>query len=149
MAEVTGESDIAMPGCGHPLGALPADARIPVTADFPPRIARAADGFFEGTVSVTNLGRAMSGVTSPGAGVYVLRDGYVVSTPLPQDLVAHSMALEAGASATLPARGSIRSCIDDELLPVGQYGLVAVVVVYLDDGPAVVGASEPWTVHVT
>lgn len=138
---------VVLPGCGHRVDAL-VDLSSPLrlTADFPDRVERGGSSSFAGAVTVTNPGPPVEGVALEEAAVFVVQGGKVVCTPMPQDLIARPLVLPSGASQRFPARVSLSSCVDGELLGPGDYELYAVVVVH---GGDVVAAGGPWPVSVT
>lgn len=112
---------------------------LTVAAAFPATVIGA--GTFAGTVVVTARER-VAGTTTPEAGVYVARDGTVVATPLPQDLVAVAVDVPAGGTLELPARAPAD-------LPPGRYDLYAVVTVTDDARTPLAAAGGPWPLDVT
>ena len=138
-----------LPGCGDPADALLRGGEVLVImGEFPSLVERAGDGSFTGSVTVTNHGPLLTGVSSPEADVFVVQAGEVVSTPLAQDLIARPIALETGASQSISARGSMLRCTDGDLLPVGSYDVFAVLVIHVDDGSQTVTSGGPWSIRV-
>jgi hypothetical protein len=140
------------PACGdriEPL--LDAAGPLAVTGQFPSQISGTGDGAFTGSMTVTNNGPAMSGVSTPEADVFVVENGVVVALPLPKDLLARQINLPTGGTHTFPARGGIRPCSAGagSILPPGRYGLVAMVVVIRQNEPALIVAGGPWPIDVT
>lgn len=135
--------------CGDRIDAEGAGAMV-VRGEFPRRVNRDGDGTFTGTVTVTGAGARLTGVTSPEADVYLAADGEIVATALAKDSIGRPLDLDAGASATFDARGSLRSCAGGGArLPAGRYDVFAVVVVNRDDGSAVTATGGPWPLDVT
>lgn len=140
--------------CGERISATQGDGTLTMRGTFAAQADRRGDGMFSGTVTVTNAGRAIAGVSSPEADVIVARAGEIVTEPLVKDLLGAPVALAAGASQTFPARGSLRRCggSGTELLAAGSYEIYAVVVVTVEEGPGtgstVTSVGGPWPLRV-
>jgi hypothetical protein len=146
-----GMRSITIPLCGDRIDAVVGrPGPLIMTGTFPSRVDHGGDGMFAGTVTVTHIGPRVSGTTSREAYVFVTRDGKVVSTPLPQDLIAEPFDLDSDAGKRFDAPGTIRSCATGagELLPAGRYHVFAMVVVNQHDGAAVMAAGGPWPLEV-
>lgn len=132
-------------GCGARFEAPP-PAELSLTARFPASVVPGKQPV-PGTVEVVSRTGSVSGVVTPAADAFLVRDGIIVSEPLPQDLVGRRLQLEAHESVTLPAQVSLLSCDDgdssDAVLPAGRYDLYVRVVLNHDDGTATVSIGDP------
>ena len=129
-----------------------------MTANFPSQVDRSGDPSFAGTVTVTNIAKPLSGVTSPEADIFVARAGTVVAVPPAKDSIAVSIELATGGSRVFTARGSLRQCQRDgtgdatgPLIAAGRYEVYAIVVVDDDTGTGngVAAIGGPWHLEVT
>jgi hypothetical protein len=132
-------------GCGARFEAPP-PAELGLTARFPASVVSGKQPV-PGTVEVVSRTGSVSGVITPAADAFLVRDGIIVSEPLPQDLVGRRLQLEAHESVTLPAQVSLLSCDDgnpgEAVLPAGRYDLYVRVVLNYDDGTASESISDP------
>lgn len=135
------------PVCGEGVDALAAASVLTVEGRFPPSVERSAVTV-EGSVTVTNTGPPVKGDTSPVADVFVARDGKVVATPMPKDLVAQPIELATEASAEFPATGALQACDGGGPLPAGVYDVFAVVTVTGGDN-TLIAAGGPWRLDIT
>ena len=138
--------------CGDPIEALGPGAPGLASLDgsFPASVGRGGDGTFSGAVTLV-AHQALAGVASPLADVYVVRDGLVVTVPLPTDAVGTAVRVPAGGTAVFDAVGTIAGCDGPgaRLAP-GRYDVYAVVTVTGDGGPGteVVAPGGPWPLEV-
>jgi hypothetical protein len=118
-----------------------------LTARFPKSV-RAAEQMVSGTVEVTSE-KALRGVAAAAAGAFLVRDGRVVTTPLPQDAVGVAWAPAEGEKKSVPAIASLMSCEPDggPLAP-GDYELYAQFVLTPDDGSPITGYGGPLALRV-
>lgn len=113
--------------CGRPFR-LPEPGALRLVARFP-ESAGAGEQTVSGTVEVTSR-EALRGVAAAAADAFLVRDGRVVTTPLPQDAVGVRWELAAGETRTMPAVTSLRPCEPQGgLLAPGDYELYVRVVV--------------------
>jgi hypothetical protein len=138
--------------CGQDLPRAPADATggLRVSARFPREVAAGEDSIV-GTVEVTSE-HPVTGVGAQGADVFLVRDGRVVTVPVPADMVGVRWVLGAepyrlpGAASLTPCEGPARR------LPSGDYRLYVRVVFTPDSGPGAGTAVEsfggPWPLQV-
>lgn len=142
----SGTSDRSL-ACGQPFrpvagGVLTLIARFPAAAS-------AADRMVTGTVEVTSP-RAIRGVVSPRAEVFLVRDGRVVGVPVAQDSLGIPWDLAPGKLERLPGDAQLVSCEPGGgPVPPGDYELYARVVITPDDGPGVAAFGGPWPLRVT
>ncbi|ROO50991.1 hypothetical protein EDC02_5854 [Micromonospora sp. Llam0] len=135
-------------GCGQPFetpgdGVLTVDGRFPSTAS-------GTDRAVTGTVEVTSR-RAVRGVVSPGAEVFLVRQGAVAAVPTAQDLIGVQWDLAAGDVERLPGDVPLVSCEPaGGPVPAGDYELYARVVIVPDGGTdRLVSFGGPWPLRVT
>jgi hypothetical protein len=132
-------------GCGARFEAPP-PAELSLTARFPASVVSGKQPV-PGRVDVVSRTGSVSGVITPAADAFLVRDGIIVSEPLPQDLVGRRLQLEADESVTLPAQVSLLTCDDgdsgDAVLPAGRYDLYVRVVLNHDDGTASESIGDP------
>ena len=132
-------------GCGARFEAPP-PAELGLTARFPASVVSGKQPV-PGTVEVVSRTGSVSGVITPAADAFLVRDGIIVSEPLPQDLVGRRLQLQAGESVTLPAQVSLLTCDDQDpgetVLPAGRYDLYVRVVLNHDDGTASESIGAP------
>jgi hypothetical protein len=142
-APVTGTTALR---CGQPFR-RPAGGGLTLTGRFP-TTAPAGERAVSGTVEVTSAA-ALRGVVTPYADVFLVRDGRVETTPLPQDAMGVRWDLVPGKSERLPGEATLVSCEPGggSVRP-GTYELYARVVVIPDDGAAVAVYGGPWTLEV-
>ncbi|MEJ3743628.1 hypothetical protein WEI85_10095 [Actinomycetes bacterium KLBMP 9797] len=133
--------------CGQPFRA-PAGGALTLTAGFPATVS-AADRMVTGTVEVTSQ-RPIQGVASPRAAAFLVREGRVVTMPVPQDMSGVRWDVAAGAVQRVPADAALVSCEPGGApLPPGRYEIYAQVVVTPDDGPSITSVGGPWPLDVT
>lgn len=160
-------SPVATPGDGAPtqgssasVAALtcggrfegPAASPISLVGRFPSTVDR-REPVVSGTVEVVNSQESVSAVVIPSAEVLLVKNGRIVTLPMPQDLVGQPVTVAPGRSATLPAAGTLTPCEAPDpsaasRVPPGSYEVYARVVLNRDDGSQVVAAGGPWSVEV-
>jgi hypothetical protein len=131
--------------CGQPF-ALPAAGPMTLTGQFPAEVA-AGEPMLSGTVEATSL-QELRGVTQPGADVFLVRDGRIVTTPLPQDAMGIIWSVAAGEAKSLPAEGALAACDSGEPLQPGAYEVYARLMVIPDDGGSLEAFGGPWPLEV-
>jgi hypothetical protein len=121
---------------------LPSPGRIRVEAQFP-RTAAAGKPMLRGTAKVTTA-EAVHGVTSEHAGGFLVRDGLVVTTPLPQADIGMPWDTAAGEVREVSVVASLVSCEPGgEPLPAGEYELYVVVTITPDGGKTIQALGGP------
>ena len=101
-----------------------------------------------GTVEVT-AEKAVQGVAAAAADAFLVRDGRVVTTPLPQDAVGVRWDLAAGERKSVPAVASLLSCEQGgKPLAAGDYELYAQFVLTPDDEAPTTSYGGPWPLTV-
>jgi hypothetical protein len=121
---------------------LPSPGRIRVEAQFP-RTAAAGRPMLRGTAEVTTA-EAVRGVTSGNVDGFLVRDGLVVTTPLPQTDIGIPWNTAAGEVRKVPAVASLVSCRPGgEPLTAGEYELYVVVTITPDDGKPIQAFGGP------
>lgn len=132
--------------CGQPFRP-PAGGGLTLTGSFPATV-RAGEPAVTGTVEVTSRKEAR-GVTSPGADVFLVRDGRVATVPVPQDAIGVRWDLAPGRTERLPAEATLVSCDPGGgTVPPGTYELYARVLFTPDDGVGVESFGGPWPLEV-
>ena len=109
------------------------EGALTLVARFPSAVS-AREESVSGTVAVAANHTAARGVVTPLADAFLLRDGHVVTLPMPQDSLGQVLDLAAGAVERLPATASLLPCAGDGVLAPGTYDLWVRVVLNHDDG---------------
>jgi hypothetical protein len=139
----------AQPGevaCGRAFQ-LPAPGELRLTGRFARRVA-ADKQIVSGTVEIT-AEKALRGVAAAAADAFLVRDGRVVTTPLPQDAVGVRWEPAAGEKKTVPVVASLLSCEPGgEPLAAGDYELYASFVLTPNDGAPTTAYGGPWPLTV-
>ena len=101
-----------------------------------------------GTVEVTSE-KAVRAVAAAAADAFLVRDGRVVTTPLPQDAMGVQWELAAGETKSVPAIASLMSCEQGggPVAP-GDYELYVQFVLTPDDGAPMTGYGGPLALRV-
>ncbi|MFY1695878.1 MULTISPECIES: hypothetical protein [unclassified Solwaraspora] len=135
-------------GCGQPLR-IPDDAALTVDGQFPSTVS-GTDRDVTGTVEVTSH-RAVRGVVSPRAEVFLVQQGRIAAVPVAQDLMGVQWDLAAGDVEQLPGDVPLVSCEPaGGPVPAGDYELYARVAIAPDDGTErLVSYGGPWPLQVT
>jgi hypothetical protein len=141
-------------GCGRPFPGPAASAQavdLRVSGRFP-RAAPAGQGSVAGAVEVT-ASRAVTGVGAAAADAFLVRQGRVVATPAPQDLVGVRWELGPDTPHRLVAQARLASCVPPAAaLPPGDYEVYVRVAFTPDSGPGggtvVEGYGGPWPLQV-
>jgi hypothetical protein len=134
--------------CGRPLR-KPASGRLTLTGRFP-AVVRSTERILSGTVEVTSADVGVAGVVTPTADAFLVRDGRIVTLPVPQDSVGKSVELGPGTVETLQGEVSLSPCqagLGGSLGP-GTYDLYVRVVLNNDDGTMVESVGGPWPLDV-
>jgi hypothetical protein len=135
-------ADTVSVGCGESIGA---SGPVKMTGEFP---ATTTPDQFTGKVIILAGTAKISGVSTPGADVYLARDGKIVSVPLPKDLVGRQVDIEPGGSTAFDAPGSARDCATDGQLTPGRYEIYARIVLTSADGSSMEATGGPWPLAV-
>ncbi|WFE26704.1 hypothetical protein O7623_26020 [Solwaraspora sp. WMMD791] len=135
-------------GCGQQFEA-PDDGVLAVDGQFPSSVS-GTDRDVTGTVEVTSH-RAVRGVVSPRAEVFLVQQGRVTAVPAAQDLMGVQWDLAAGDVEQLPGDVPLVSCAPSGgPVPAGDYELYARVAIAPDDGTdRLVSYGGPWPLRVT
>jgi hypothetical protein len=132
--------------CGAPFE--PATGGIlTVTGRFPTAVS-ASEQMVTGTVVVAANGSEARGVVTPQAEAFLVRDGRVVTLPMPQDSVGRKLELAGGMVQRMPTMATLVPCSGGEVLPTGTYDLYVRVVLNLDDGSRADSIGGPWPLEV-
>jgi hypothetical protein len=133
--------------CGEPF--RPATGGpLTLAADFPATLNRGAEPVL-GTVEATSPA-ALHAVGPGRAEAFLVRDGRLVTLPVPQDSVGVLWDLAAGEARSVPADASLVSCAaGGGALEPGTYDLYVRVVLTPDDGGLVESVGGPWSLQVS
>lgn len=117
--------------CGAPFepttgGVLTVTGRFPLSVSIDEQVVT-------GTVEVAADEHGARGVVTPQADAFLVRDGRVVTLPMPQDAVGKAVHLGEGRLEVMPAMASLVPCSGGALEP-GPYDLYVRVVLNHDDG---------------
>jgi hypothetical protein len=133
-------------GCGQPFQP-PTAGPLTLTAQFPATVGRESEPV-TGSVDVTSA-TALRGVGLGRAEVFLVRDGRIVTLPLPQDSIGVVWNLAPGTARSIPADASLSSCDPSgAALESGTYDMFVRVVVTSDDGDLVESFGGPWPLQV-
>jgi hypothetical protein len=80
--------------------------------------------------------------------VFLVRDGRVVTAPLPQDAVGIVWMVAAGQTTGMPGEAALTSCDTGEPLEPGVYEVYARFTVIPDEGGSVESFGGPWPLEV-
>jgi hypothetical protein len=126
---------------------LPAAGPLALTGKFP-TTAATGDRAVVGETEVSAQ-RAVRGVVTRSAEVFLVREGRVVTTPAVQDSAGVRLDLMPGKAERLPGEATLVSCQPGGgPVPAGTYELYARVVLILDDGARVESFGGPWPLQV-
>ena len=98
-----------------------------MTGSFPTAVS-AEEQLVTGTVAVAATGREARGVVTPQAEAFLVRDGRIVTLPMPQDAVGQRLDLTDGKGEQLPASATLVPCSGGGALATGTYDLYVRVV---------------------
>ena len=112
-----------------------------------PATASANERMVNGTVEVAAKGSAAWGVVTPQAEAFLVREGRIVTLPVPQDVVGRSLHLTAGGVVRMPAMATLVPCAGGAL-STGVYDLYVRVVLNHDDGTRADSLGGPWPLEV-
>jgi len=131
--------------CGSAVGST--GGALTVTGHFPGSVA-ADEQTVPGVVTVTARRSEAHGVVTPQADVFLVREGRIVTLPMPQDAVGQSLELADGKVERMPAMATLVPCSGGGVLAPGTYDLYVRVVLNLDDGSRVDSLGGPWPLEV-
>jgi hypothetical protein len=124
-----------------------AEGELTVLGRFPTAVS-ADEQMVDGTVEVTAHRGAARGVVTPLAEAFLVRDGRIVTLPVPQDAVGRNLSLTEGRVERMPAMASLVPCAGGDVLATGTYDLYVRVVLNLEDGTRVDSHGGPWSLEV-
>jgi len=124
-----------------------AEGKLTVSGRFP-AAASAAEQMVNGTVEITANRSAARGVVTPLAEAFLVREGRIVTLPVPQDSVGRSLNLTEGSVERVPAMASLIPCSGSDALATGTYDLYVRVVLNLEDGTREDSLGGPWSLEV-
>lgn len=136
--------------CGAPLDPQ-AEGELRISVRFPATVAAAeqmASGTVEISASRSATRSAARGVVTPLAEAFLVREGRVVTLPVPQDAVGRSVELTEGRVEQLPAMVSLLACSGGQALASGTYDLYVRVVLNHEDGTRTDSLGGPWPLAV-
>ena len=120
---------------------------LTVTATFPAAVS-AEEQLVSGTVAVAATGREARGVVTPLADAFLVREGRIVTLPMPQDAVGQELDLTDGKREELPASATLVPCSGGHALAAGTYDLYVRVILNHDDGSRSESLGGPWPLEV-
>lgn len=118
-----------------------------MTGSFPSAVS-AREQVLNGTVAVAAGGGQVCGVIAAQAEAFLVRDGRVVTLPVPQDAIGQTLTLADGRVEWLPAVATLAPCAGDDVLSAGTYDLYVRVVLNLDDSSQADSFGGPWPLEV-
>ena len=121
-------------------GALSVTGRFPAAAS-------ADEQMVHGTVEIVALGAAQ-GVVTPQAEAFLVREGRIVTLPVPQDSIGRRLDLTEGSVERMPAMAALVPCSEGDMLASGTYDLYVRVVLNRDDGTRADSLGGPWPLEV-
>lgn len=140
---------------GHRTAVLTCGARfeaptggvLTLTGSFPGAVA-SHEQMVTGTVMVAAGQSRAHGVITPQADAFLVRDGRLVTLPVPQDSVGQPLDLTFGRVEQVHAVATLVPCAGDGVLPSGSHDLYVRVVLNLDDGSQEDCFGGPWPLEV-
>jgi len=132
--------------CGAPFEATTGGA-LTVTGRFP-KAASTDEQVVTGTVEVAAKQGEARGVVTPHAEAFLVRDGWIVTLPMPQDSVGRTLDLAEGRVEPMPATATLVPCSGGGALATGSYDLYVRVVLNDDDGSRVDSLGGPYPLEV-
>jgi hypothetical protein len=132
--------------CGARFGPT-AGGELTVTGRFP-AAASAAAQMVDGTVEIAANRSAARGVVTPQAEAFLVREGRIVTLPVPQDAVGRTLNLTEGSVERMPAMVTLVPCSGGDALATGTYDLYVRVVLNHDDGTRTDSLGGPWALEV-
>ena len=120
---------------------------LTVTGRFPHEVV-AGEQTVAGTVEVAAGRQEVRGVVTPQADVFLVRDGRIVTLPVPQDAVGMRVDLADGRVERMPATATLAPCSGARALERGSYQLYVRVVLNHDDGSETDSTGGPWPLEV-
>jgi hypothetical protein len=120
---------------------------LTVTGHFPSAVS-ADEQVVQGAVAVAAREGIARGVITPLAEAFLVRDGRIVTLPMPQDSVGRSLDLADGRVERMPATATLVPCSGGGVLATGTYDLYVRVVLNHDDGSRVDSLGGPWSLEV-
>lgn len=139
-------SDSGSLECGARFEAPPAGA-LTVTGRFPASVS-ADEQVVDGTVELVAKRSAAAGVVTPMAEAFLVREGRIVTLPMPQDAVGRRLNLAVGSAEQMPASLTLVPCAGEGVLATGTYDLYVRVVVNDDDGTRADSLGGPWPIEL-
>ncbi len=116
---------------------------LTMNGDFPTRVS-ATEHMVTGTVSVISAFSEARGVVTHQAEAFLVRDGRIVTLPMPQDSIGQRLDLTDDEVSQLPAAATLVPCAGGALA-MGSYDLWVRVVLNYDDGSRADSLAGPWT----
>ncbi len=120
---------------------------LKVTGRFPAAVS-AGQQVVSGTVDIAATGSGARGVVTPQAEAFLVREGRIVTLPVPQDAVGRVLDLSDGRVVQMPAMADLTPCAAGTDLPSGSYDLYVRVVLNRQDGTRADSLGGPWPLEV-
>jgi hypothetical protein len=124
-----------------------AEGELTVSGRFP-TAASAAEQMVNGTVEISANRSTARGVVTPLAEAFLVREGRIVTLPVPQDSVGRSLNLTEGSVERMPAMASLIPCAGGDALTTGTYDLYVRVALNHEDGTRADSLGGPWSLEV-
>ncbi len=131
--------------CGAPFEPTTGGALM-MTSRFPTAVS-ANEQMVTGSVAVAAKQGAARGVVTPQAEAFLVRDGRIVTLPMPQDSVGQRLDLTDGKVEQMPAAATLVACSGGALAR-GTYDLYVRVVLNHEDGSRTDSLGGPWPLEV-
>ena len=142
MTDLPTSPEPAVLECGAPFKQA-TSGPLTMNGDFPTRVS-ATEHMVTGTVSVISAMSEARGVVTHQAEAFLVRDGRIVTLPMPQDSIGQRLDLTDDKVAQLPAAATLVPCAGGALA-MGSYDLWVRVVLNYDDGSRADSLGGPWT----
>ena len=101
-----------------------------------------------GTVEIAATRGGARGVVTPQADAFLVREGRIVTLPVPQDSIGRELDLSDGRVEQLPAMATLTPCAGDRELSAGTYDLYVRVVWNREDGSQADSLGGPWPLQL-
>lgn len=118
-----------------------------VTGRFPEAVST-DEQVITGSVEVAAKPNEAGGVVTPQAEAFLVRDGRIVTLPMPQDSVGRTLDLAEGRVERMTAMATLVPCSGGGVLATGTYDIYVRVVLNHDDGSRADSLGGPYPLEV-